>query len=85
LLEQESEHEALASTFFSAAAGFATTSTVAEQEPLEQEPFLLKIPSSDTEETATVVATRNENITILHEKLPGKSWRKIQSGALVTW
>jgi hypothetical protein len=49
----------LASTFFSTTSGFSATG--AEQEPLWQD-FLPKIPSTDTEEIATVVATRNENI-----------------------
>jgi len=51
----------LASTFFSVT-GFSVTATEAEQEPLEQEAFLPKIPSTDTEETATTVANTNENI-----------------------
>jgi len=50
---------ALASTFFSATAGFAATG--AEQELPEQD-RLPKIPSTDTEETATTVASRNVNI-----------------------
>jgi hypothetical protein len=49
----------LASTFFSAT-GFSATGE--EHEPLEQEDFLPKIPSADTDETATTVASRNENI-----------------------
>jgi len=52
----------LASTFFSATAGFAATATGAEQVPPAQEDFLPKIPSTDTEEIATTVANTNENI-----------------------
>jgi hypothetical protein len=48
----------LASTFFSVT-GFAATG--AEQVPPVQD-FLPKIPSTDTEETATTVASRNVNI-----------------------
>ena len=40
--------------------GFAATG--AEQEPFEQELFLPKIPSTETDETATTVASKNENI-----------------------
>lgn len=49
----------LTSSFFSAT-GLAATG--AEQVPPVQEAFLPKIPSTDTEETATTVASRNVNI-----------------------
>lgn len=60
----------LASTFFSAT-GFAATG--AEQVPPEQEDFLPKIPSTDTEETATTVANTNENIAPSSMKNTGKA------------
>lgn len=50
----------LASAFFSVT-GFAATATGAEHVPPAQD-FLPKIPSTDTEETATTVANTNENI-----------------------
>ena len=60
---------ALTSTFFSAT-GFAATG--AEQEvPLQDR--LPKIPSTDTEETATTVASRNVNIAPSSMKNTGKA------------
>jgi len=61
---------ALASTFFSATAGFAATG--AEQVPPAQEDFLPKMPSTDTEETATTVASRNVNIALSSMKNAGE-------------
>ena len=59
----------LASTFFSVT-GFAATG--AEQEvPLQD--LLPKIPSTDTEETATTVANTNENIAPSSMKNTGKT------------
>lgn len=62
----------LASTFFSVT-GFSATVTGAEQVPPEQEDFLPKIPSTDTEETATTVANTNENIAPSSMKNTGKA------------
>ena len=60
----------LASTFFSVT-GFAATG--AEHVPPAQEDFLPKIPSTDTEETATTVANTNENIAPSSMKNTGKA------------
>lgn len=62
----------LVSTFFSVT-GFAATATGAEHVPPEQEAFLPKIPSTDTEETATTVANTNENIAPSSMKNTGKA------------
>ena len=63
-------HDAVASTFFSAT-GLAATG--AEHVPPAQEDFLPKIPSTDTEETATTVANTNENIAPSSMKNTGKA------------